>query len=78
MVASLLHDWFAWPDGAVLTNLVASAICIGLGAWRIVKWLKKIHRSHEQLHAHVAELHTHVLDLHRHHGVETTKKGDPQ
>lgn len=74
IVASFLHDWFGFPNGSVLTNLVASAICVAVGAWRIVKWLKKVHRSHERLHEHVAELHTHVLDLHRHHGVETTPR----
>lgn len=69
MIAGIFHDWFGWPNGAVLTNLVASAICVGFGVWRIVK-------SHRKLHKHVAELHTHVLDLHRHHGVETTKHED--
>jgi len=24
----MLHDWFGWPDGAVLTNLIASALTV--------------------------------------------------
>lgn len=62
MIASLLHDWFAWPDGSVLTNLIASGICVGLGAWRLAKWMRRIHRSHEALHARVDELHRHVVN----------------
>lgn len=62
MIASLLHDWFAWPDGSVLTNLIAWVIGLGCGLgptlWRIRKKLDAMH--------------THILDLHRHHGVETT------
>ena len=30
MTASLLHGWFGWPDGAVLTNLIASALWVPL------------------------------------------------
>lgn len=40
MIAGLLHDWFAWPDGAVLTNLVASAIGIVLGYLVALRHLK--------------------------------------
>lgn len=69
MLASLFHDWFGWPDGAVLTNLVASVICVGFGVWRIVK-------SHRRLHKRLDALHTHVLDLHAHHGVHTTQHPD--
>lgn len=65
-MTSLLHDWFSWPDGSVLTNLVASAICVGFGVWRII-------RSHKKLHRKLEQMHDHILDLHRHHGVKTTK-----
>lgn len=27
----ILRDWFGWPDGAVLTNLVAAAIGVVAG-----------------------------------------------
>lgn len=38
--------WFGWPDGSVLTNLVASLI------WGVVAWRKlhAIHKSHLELH----------------------------
>jgi hypothetical protein len=52
-VFHLLHDWFGWPDGSVLTNLVASAICVGVGVWRLVK-------SHRALHAKLDRLHKHL------------------
>ncbi len=28
VLASLLHDWFGWDSGSVLTNLIASAIWV--------------------------------------------------
>lgn len=30
MTASLVHDWLGWDDGAVLTNLIASAVWVPL------------------------------------------------
>jgi len=30
MIFSYLHDWFGVPDGAVLTNLIASALWVPL------------------------------------------------
>jgi hypothetical protein len=32
---SVLHFYFGWPDGAVYSNLVASAICSVLIWWRL-------------------------------------------
>ena len=55
-----IHDWFSWPDGAVLTNLVASAICVGVGIWRL---RKTVHRKLE-------EMHDHIRAIHRHHGLD--------
>lgn len=49
----LLHDWFGWPDGAVLTNLIASAICVAFGAWRLWKHLRGVHSKLDRLHAHL-------------------------
>ena len=67
IVASLAHDWFGWPTGAVLTNLVAWLIGLGCG---LGPTLWKLHRKLDRIH-------THILDLHRHHGVRTTPtKGD--
>lgn len=45
--ASIWSDWFGWPDGAVLTNLIASLI------WGAVAWRKlhAIHKAHKHLHA---------------------------
>lgn len=55
-----MHDWFGWPNGAVLTNLVASAICIVLGAWKVVLWAKKMRQSHDELHAKIDRVHSHL------------------
>lgn len=40
MTAALLEDWFGWPLGAVLTNLVASAI------WVIPTYLLALRHLH--------------------------------
>ena len=57
MVAgTFLHDWFGWPDGAVLTNLVATAICVAFGWRKIVK----LFRSHRELHDKLDALHDHL------------------
>jgi hypothetical protein len=76
MTGSLLHDWFGWDSGSVLTNLVAWIIGLvcGLGPtiWRI---RKRIDRRLDEVHAHLEDVHVHVLDLHRHYGVETTPTG---
>lgn len=60
MIASLVHDWFGWPNGAVLTNLVASAICVALGAWKIIVWARKLAASHDDLHKKLDKVHTHL------------------
>ena len=39
-VMLIVHDWFGWPDGAVLTNLVASAI------WVIPTYLLALRHLH--------------------------------
>lgn len=57
----IAHDWFSWPDGAVLTNLVASAIWVGFATWRIFKKLNVIHRHAEAAHAHARAAHDHVV-----------------
>lgn len=53
MIASTLHDWFGWPDGAVLTNLIASALWVGAGAWKIWKSHQKLHEKLDRLHRHL-------------------------
>lgn len=40
MLASVLHDWFGWDAGAVLTNLIASAIWVAPGALWLHSHLK--------------------------------------
>jgi hypothetical protein len=60
-VSGILHDWFSWPNGSVLTNLVASGICVLFAAWRIFKKLNKIHEHVKLVHAHVTLIHDHQL-----------------
>lgn len=40
MTGSLLHDWFGWDGGAVLTNLIASALWVPLTALWVHRHLK--------------------------------------
>lgn len=61
MIFSLWHDWFAWPLGAVLTNLVASLIWGTPGYWK----LRAIHRDHKKLHKAHLDLHKAHLELHK-------------
>lgn len=49
MIGSVVHDWFGWPDGAVLTNLIASLV------WGVVAW-----RKIRKLHKHVLGIHDHL------------------
>ena len=58
---SVLAFFFAWPDGAVYGNLVASVICAGLIWWRIrarmiahhLELLAQNERLHKALKAHI-------------------------
>ena len=59
-LGSWLSDWFGFPNGAVLTNLVASAICVGVGIWRLRK----------TVHQKLEEMHNHIRDIHKHHGLD--------
>jgi hypothetical protein len=50
----LLHNWFGWPDGSVLTNLVASAICFAAGWWfALRKHVKALHKKLDKVHSHL-------------------------
>jgi ABC-type nickel/cobalt efflux system permease component RcnA len=66
VTASLVHDWFGWPDGAVLTNLIASAICVAFGMWRAVKWLRRIHHHAEQAASHAKKASEDARAAHAH------------
>jgi len=58
---SILHFYFGWPDGAVWSNLLASAICAGIVWWRLrarmvahqVELLVQQERQHRDLRAHI-------------------------
>jgi hypothetical protein len=65
VLASLLHDWFSWPDGAVLTNLIASFV------WALPGWL--IYRV---VRKHLDRLHEKIDRLHRHLGVAEASDAD--
>lgn len=49
----LLHDWFSWPDGSVLTNLIASAVWFVPGFLVGLHHAKKLHAKLDRLHAHL-------------------------
>ena len=53
MLGSFLHDWFSFPDGAVLTNLVASGICVGAGVWKIIRSHRALHAKRDRIHKHL-------------------------
>ena len=58
---SVLTFYFGWPDGAVYSNLLASAICAGIVWWRLrarmvahhVELLVQQERQHRELKEHV-------------------------
>lgn len=60
-VWSVLVTLFAWPDGIVVGNLIASAMCVCLAAVHIERLLKRHHAQRmqqaEATHALVAEIH---------------------
>ena len=58
----VLHDWFGFPDGAVLTNLVASLLWAGVA----IRKLFQIHRSSEQAKHHAEQAHLHAKATHDH------------
>jgi hypothetical protein len=41
---ALIHEWFGWPNGAVLTNLIASAVWVPI---TYVSLLRHLH-CHEK------------------------------
>ena len=53
--------YFGWPAGAVYSNLLASAICVGLAWWRLrakmiahhLEQLAQRERHHDELKQHV-------------------------
>lgn len=50
----LMRDWFGWPDGSVLTNLVASALAFVGGYFAAVhRHVKALHRKLDRLHEHL-------------------------
>lgn len=50
----VLHEWFSWPNGSVLTNLVASMIGFVVG---VTVPLARLFRKVNAMHDHVADLH---------------------
>lgn len=62
---SVLVTLFDWPNGIVVGNLIASAICVALAALRLERLLK---RHHRQRMAQAQETHKLVAELHARHG----------
>ena len=63
MTVGFLYHWFDFPDGSVLTNLIASAVCVAFAGWRIVKHINK----------HFARIHDHLGLIHAHQLAHTPK-----
>lgn len=70
MTVAFLYHWFDWPQGSVLTNLIASGVCVGFAGWRIVKRFNR-------LHAHLELVHGHLKLIHEHQMANTPKKRTP-
>lgn len=59
---SVIGYYFGWPHGAVWSNLVASAVCVGGAWWRIrarqiahhAAVLAQAERHHQALRQHLA------------------------
>ncbi len=61
VTASLWHTWFGYPDGSVLTNLVAWLIGLVCGLFPLLLRLeRKLQRSHRELHAKLDRIHEHL------------------
>lgn len=45
IAASLLQQWFGWPDGSVLTNLIASALWVPLGYVTLLRHLHCVEKG---------------------------------
>jgi len=62
-----LVDLFGWPNGSVLTNLIASLIwgmpAAGLAVWRARVHLRRLHGRHDAHEQAVAALHAEVKVL---------------
>ena len=58
-----LYHWFDWPSGSVLTNLIASGVCVGLAGWKL---LAKLRKNHAHMQAQVDDLHDHIRAVHAH------------
>lgn len=56
----VLTDWFGYPDGSVLTNLIASVIAFVAG------YFAAVHRHVKALHAKIDSLHEKQDRLHEH------------
>jgi uncharacterized protein HemX len=62
---SVLGYYFGWPDGAVWSNLVASAICVGVVYFRVRARMVAQHAEVlAQAHRHHAE---HLAQAEQHH-----------
>ncbi len=62
--------YFGWYQGAVYSNLLASAICTGLVYWRAKIHLRRQAEQHARTHAL-------LLRIHEHLGVDIPEEGDP-
>lgn len=56
VLVSWLTSWFSFPNGSVLTNLIASVIGFVVGYFATIhRHFRKLHKSHEELHRKIDE-----------------------
>lgn len=69
---SVLISWFGFPNGSVLTNLIASGLAASFTVWRISKRLKNHHDLYRRLDDRLAGLLPggEKPHLHHHHDEE--------
>lgn len=69
----LLEDWLGWPDGSVLTNLVASAVVFTAGYFvGVRRHVKALHQKLDGLHQKADIDHQHLVAIRKHHHTDET------
>ena len=59
-MTAFAYGWFDWPDGSVLTNLVASAICAAFAIRWVGRWLGRFHARLDSHDEKLDRIHEHL------------------
>ena len=70
-----LWAWFGFPNGSVLTNLVASGLAAGFTIWRVGKKLKTHHALYLKMDDKLAGILPGGVKPHLHHEDEEAPDG---